>query len=327
MTFYCKLCEKLINPEMPASRACKEDCFNSGGPPEIKKIGDVSVPVFLRQEKGMNEFSIDNAGEIHDNAMQWLHDVHGTTESSLRTELVANFAVTSTSASRILVTSIGAGNDLKYLIAAHPDAKFYLQDIAFEMLEAAVNRNRQIISKHNVTFFVGDALDLPFADNFFDAAYHFGGINLFSDVKKGLHETHRVVKVGGVIQFGDEGIAEWLRNHEIGDVLINNNALYARRVPVDLLPLGIEDFSLKYLFNNCFYLVRYLKADGPKINLDVPHQGRRGGTLRSRYYGKLEGISPEIRDRVNEIASHQNLSRVQFLEMVLQEVIRKNDSV
>jgi ubiquinone/menaquinone biosynthesis C-methylase UbiE len=303
---------------------CSETCFGQG-PPEILYVGSVQVPVFLKQEREYNEFSIDNAAEIHDNAMQWLHNVHGTDEKYLRETLVNHFALQPGFDKRVLVTSAGAGNDLEYLFDRYPDAHFYVQDIAYEMLEAAILRNQEIISGKKVTFFVCDALDLPIEDNFFDAAYHFGGINLFSDIKQGLHETHRVVREGGVIQFGDEGIADWMKNYEIGDVLINNNSLYECRVPLHLLPLEIDDFSLRYLFNNCFYLVRYVKSPGPKINLDVSHRGTRGGSLRTRFYGKLEGVSPELKGDIFDLASRMGISRVEFLETIISEGLKKYD--
>ncbi|OUL88685.1 class I SAM-dependent methyltransferase [Paraburkholderia hospita] len=48
----------------------------------------------------------------------------------------------------------------------------------------------------NIYLSVSNASLLPFADGYFDGAYHFGGINLFSDMKSAISEMARVVKVG-----------------------------------------------------------------------------------------------------------------------------------
>lgn len=56
-------------------------------------------------------------------------------------------------------------------------------------------------------FSVGNASYLPFPDGFFDAAYHFGGLNLFTDKKRALAEMTRVVKRGGKVVAADEGLA------------------------------------------------------------------------------------------------------------------------
>lgn len=317
LDFICQICESPIRIS-GSEGACK--CNTSIS---VESIHGHSVTIFKRQELGKNEFSIINAAEIHDNAMQWLHDVHGTNEVQFREYLVDSIGKSSKDPLNILITSAGAGNDIKYILEAFPNCFLYVQDIAYEMIIAAIERNELSITRERVKFFVGDACSLPFKKDSFDVVYHFGGINLFDNIELGLHEMHRVAKVEGVIQFGDEGIAPWLYNHEISNVLIQNNDLYKCEVPLKFLPLDISDFNLKYLFNNCFYLVRYIKSSGPKINLDVIHKGSRGGSLRTRYYGVLEGINPNLKEKVNLTAKKLGISRVDYLERIIMQALDK----
>ena len=44
---------------------------------------NTNIPVFKNQEINLNEFSIKNAAEIHDNALKWLFDTHKVNEEDL----------------------------------------------------------------------------------------------------------------------------------------------------------------------------------------------------------------------------------------------------
>ena len=86
-----------------------------------------------------------------------------------------------------MITATGAGNDIPYIAKLIGETgEIYAQDFAKEMLFAAYNRTKEIVdlNKYKIFFSVNDATDLPFNDNTFDATYHFGGINLYNDIKK-----------------------------------------------------------------------------------------------------------------------------------------------
>ncbi|MNT92499.1 hypothetical protein D3C72_2337970 [compost metagenome] len=72
------------------------------------------------------------------------------------------------------------------------------------------------------------------------------------------------------------------------------------------------------MLGNCFYLIDFtVSAQGPAMNIDVPHRGRRGGTARTRYYGQLEGVSPETRSKVIDAAAKDGISVHEWLERKL----------
>lgn len=277
------------------------------------------VPVFVAESESANEYSMENAVEHSDNVLRWMFRTFETNEELLRKRLIARIGLQA--GNRVLVTGAGAGNDLPFLVRAlMGKGEIYAQDIAKEMLLAGVSRHAADLAGSGVRlhFSVSDATNLPFADHFFHAAYHFGGINLFPDIATGIAEMNRVVKQGGKVVIGDEGLAPWLVDTELGRMLINNNALYASRAPLDAMPATARDVKLSWELSNCFYVIEFrASTQSLTVNIDVPHLGKRGGTMRSRYFGHIEAIDPALRDRVYERAERLGVSRVEFLESAL----------
>ncbi|MBK0391935.1 class I SAM-dependent methyltransferase [Ramlibacter algicola] len=276
------------------------------------------VPVFAKEPPGANEYAAQNAAEVHDNALRWVFNTFRSDEATLRENLVRRLALRP--GLRVLVTGAGAGNDLPYLARAlQGRGDIHAQDFAQEMLLAGEQRHRALQTADlRLTFSVSDATNLPFADGWFDAAYHFGGINLFPDIARGMAEMARVVRPGGRVVIGDEGVAPWLRDTDYGRMLVRNNALYACEVPLRHLPAVATGVELTWELGQCFWVIAFDVAEAPPaIDIDVPHVGTRGGSIRTRYFGQLEGIDPALRDKLYQEAARRGLSRVEFLESLL----------
>jgi SAM-dependent methyltransferase len=282
-------------------------------------IQGTRVPLFACEAEDANDYALEDAATIHDNALRWVFDTFGTDEPSLRKSLISRLHLSK--GETILVTGAGAGNDLPFLAESlEGSGVIYAQDISKQMLMAGVDRygSQQNALGVEIYFSASDATNLPFGENAFDAAYHFGGLNLFPNIRKGISEMNRVVKPGGRIVISDEGVAPWLKPTELGKMLIKNNPLYVYDAPLSLLPDTARSVSLSWELSNCFYVIEFTVADTlPDINIDVPHIGKRGGSIRSRYLGQLEGVDPSLRDRVYAEAEKQGISRVAYLERLL----------
>ncbi|MDO9419800.1 MAG: methyltransferase domain-containing protein [Herminiimonas sp.] len=279
------------------------------------------VPLFAFQKEDVNEYALKDAANIHDNSLRWVFKTFGTDEDSLRTSLIARLGLSK--GQTILITGAGAGNDLPYIAERlGGSGVIYAQDIAKQMLLAGVERHAPKVAELGIDihFSCSDATNLPFAENVFDAAYHFGGLNLFPDIKKGIAEMNRVVKPGGKIVISDEGCAPWLKSTEIGKMLIKNNSLYDFDAPLTLLPETAHAVNLSWEVSNCFFVIDFIVSENPPyIDIDVPHVGKRGGSIRSRYLGQLEGVNPALKDRLYAEAERQGISRVELLERLLEK--------
>jgi ubiquinone/menaquinone biosynthesis C-methylase UbiE len=277
------------------------------------------VPVFAKSDENINEYTRKNAAVIHDNALQWLFLTFKEEEADLRSRLVARLDLKK--GAKLLVTGAGAGNDLPYLAKSlDGEGQIFAQDISLQMLMVGVERHQVALSKRGlgVHFSVSDATRLPFADGYFDAAYHFGGINLFADVAGGIAEMNRVVRPGGKVVLGDEGLAPWLKGTEFANILIRNNSLYDFEPPLALLPKLARSVKVTWELSNSFYVIEFTVSDQPlPLDMDIVHLGKRGGSLRTRYFGQLEGVDPVLRDRVYAAAERLGMSRVAYIESLL----------
>lgn len=75
---------------------------------------------------------------------------------------------------------------------------------AFDLEESLVRRAAKSVGEgktRGISFFVGDAQDLPFPDESFDAVVNFGIIHHVLDWRRCVREVARVVRPGGVFYF------------------------------------------------------------------------------------------------------------------------------
>ncbi len=96
----------------------------------------------------------------------------------------------------ILDIAAGTG-DFSILEAQRTKAQITAIDISQKMLDIAVEKAEKNGLSERITFQKADSLDMPFADNTFDAATVGFGVRNFVDIPKGLSEIYRVLKPGG----------------------------------------------------------------------------------------------------------------------------------
>jgi ubiquinone/menaquinone biosynthesis C-methylase UbiE/uncharacterized protein YbaR (Trm112 family) len=221
----------------------------------------------------------------YDLDVDWLVQLFCEDEEAARTKVHDLLEVKPDS--RILETGCGTCRD-SILLASRLGSRgqLFLQDLSANML--GLGRRRMAAQRPNtkesckIEFFEGNAACLPFADQYFDAAYHFGGLNFFSDKKQALAEMTRVVRRGGKVVFGDEGLAPWLRSTSYGKTLTEACAHYLHQVPLDSLPDCAEEASVRWVMGNAFYVVDYRVGDGPpKVDLAGIFTDESGGKERS----------------------------------------------
>lgn len=148
-----------------------------------------------------------------------------------------------------------------------------LSDLSPNMLRLATQKLQA--SETDIHYLLANGSYLPFADNTFDALFHFGGINTFSERKQAFAEMTRVVKPGGKVVIGDESVAPWLRQTETYATLLKANPLFRAEVPLEDVPANIVDFKLHYIFGNAFYVMEYVvAAEAPAIDIDLPIPGK-----------------------------------------------------
>jgi ubiquinone/menaquinone biosynthesis C-methylase UbiE len=94
---------------------------------------------------------------------------------------------------------------------------------------------------------------LPFADETFDALFHFGGVNLFNNPHEAVTEFVRVVKPNGIVAYGDEGFAAGYPDGWRKKILIRMNPGFTRHRPNP--PEGLCQIVEHVVYNGLGYLV------------------------------------------------------------------------
>lgn len=220
---------------------------------------------------------------------------------------------------KVLEVSAGTGKDSE-IIAARlgKEGGLWLLDISPDML--AYNMKRMKDVEIPTEFVVASACALPFIDNCFDALYCFAGIGHFPDLPKGLREMARVVKPGGKVVFCEKNVPEWLRDTEYGKICINNNPMFSDPVPLKHIPVEARDVCVRWINGNVHYVFDYTVGVGePKGNFDLEIPGERGGTFNTRYYGKLESVTSETKQKAIEAQKLIGKSMHKWLD----EIIRR----
>jgi ubiquinone/menaquinone biosynthesis C-methylase UbiE len=294
------------------------------------------IPVLLSDQtdnENMAGYEQSGSAEVYDNFLDWLFGVFDLSERETRLFMLKKmFHVDGrcrrpNEPKRYLVTGAGTGHDLEPLAGlTDPDSDIYAQDISLKMMEgcAATINHAVTLKNRRIYLSVSNASYLPFADNFFDGVYHFGGINYFPEVGRSISEMNRVAKVGCRVVFGDEGVAPWLKDQEYGKMLICNNRLWAAEPPLTLLPPTAADVNLTWIIGNGFYVVNFRKTEAlPYVDIDRVHVGTRGGSIRSRYFGQLEGVPPELKARFIQKALAKNVSVAAYLERLIENELKE----
>lgn len=267
------------------------------------------------------------ADEIYDVAVEWQFAAMYEDEDAVRESMVDLLELRP--GARVLEVGCGTGRD-SFRLAQRLDRSglLHMQDLSPGMLRACVRKMADRAARLGLScaleYSVSNATALPFPADAFDAVFHFGGFNNFGDLRQAAAELMRVVTPSGHVLFGDEGVAPWLKGSEFDAVVTTNNLLFKADAPLEVLPAGAREVAVRWILGNCFYLIGFRKGDGPpNLNLDLPHKGWRGGTMRSRYYGQLEGVTVEAKARAKAAAARSGVSVHEWLDRAIKSAAER----
>lgn len=159
-------------------------------------------------------------------------------------------------AAAVLETSVGTGLNLTCL---PEDARIFGLDLSLAMLERCA---RNLVNwRRSAVLVQGNAESLPFPDEAFDAVFHIGGINFFSDRAAAIREMVRVAKPGTRLLIADETETHVRTAYERTPLLgrLFRNRKDAVTPPLDLVPPGMEEIRLMLLNDGRFYALTFRK--------------------------------------------------------------------
>ncbi len=128
-----------------------------------------------------------------------------------------------------------------------PQGQVYGLDFSEPLLQIAQQRSQQLLPRHTFKWFVGDALDLPFADQTFDAITMGYGLRNLSDRLTALTEMYRVLKPGSrasILDFGKPQ-DEWAQSFQawyLQSVVVPTATAYGLAADYAYISLSLEQF-------------------------------------------------------------------------------------
>jgi len=168
----------------------------------------------------------------------------------------------------VLETSVGTGLNYKYLPRG---ARLFGLDLSAEMLASCQANLRRW--EMDADLFLGNAEDLPFANDSFDVVFHVGGINFFNDRAKAIREMIRVAKPGSRMLIADETEEHVKSTYE--RLPVTSGYFKNRRepvtAPIDLVPPEMQEVHLEMLRDGRFYALTFRKPSFPMPNLKTSH--------------------------------------------------------
>ena len=278
---------------------------------------DLTFPPLLGDADMYARQFYEGRADDYDKYLPLTFKTHSEDEETIRNSFIDKLDLKP--GDRVLDLACGTGRD-SILIADRlgDTGQLYCQDISPDMIRRCVKRLEK--APVDLHCFLGNALHLPFPDNYFDALYSFGALGEFSDVEACLAEMVRVTRTGGKIVVGDESIPVWLRETEFARILTTTNPQFSADLPLKMMPVEARHVNISYVINGVFYLIDFEVGEGePTANFDFQIPGKRGGTYRTRYEGQLEGVTPATKKLAYEAIRQKNQDMHGWLDAVVRE--------
>ena len=322
--FVCPECKKNLTIDTVQNHLNQEFyiCENK----HIFKCQEGIIDFTLMSEKDKNEYAINlfkNKANSYDQFQHLSFELFNENEQAVRNKMIDKLNLNEKS--KVLEVNAGTGRD-SVLIASRlsQNGELHLQDISIDMLRICKEKIEKL--QISSTFHQGNASKLPYPDKTFDALYSFGGIgmNTYSDNKEAIKELVRVVKNNGRIVFGGLSLAPWLKHSNFGKILINHNEHYANEINFNDLPIESREVSVEWILSGAGFVIDFrVEHSEPTANFDMVIPGERGGTLNTRYFGKLEGVTPEVKQLALKARSKINIPMHDWLNEIIKNASEK----
>jgi len=284
-------------------------------------IPNLIFPMELGQEQREAMDYYDGVADVYDDVANLSFNIQNVDEEQARKEFAKRLNLIPSS--RVLELACGTGRDsVNISNDLDENGQLYLQDISRSMLMQCVGKLGN--TKVPLEFSTCNACYLPFPDQYFDAVYSFGGLGVFGDIRRSLKEIVRVCKIGAKVVVGDESMAPWLHESEYGRILLNNNPLFKNPLPLAEIPVEARNLSVQWVVGGVYYLIEFEVGEGePSAKFDLKIPGKRGGTLRTRYYGSLEGVTLEAKELAQQAKERTGESMHEWVDRVVREAAKR----
>lgn len=174
---------------------------------------------------------------------------------------------------QILDVATGTG-DLAIALQRGTSAQIVGLDLSQQMLNVGIEKIRKINLSEKISMMKGDAENLPFADESFDAVTCAFGVRNFENLEKGLSELRRVLKTGHsvyILEFSKvEGLLSPLYmfyfRHilpKIGKLISKDSRAYT------YLPDSVNAFPFGEKMRNILLQVGFKKVEYKKQSLGI----------------------------------------------------------
>jgi len=97
----------------------------------------------------------------------------------------------------VLEIGPACGDHVPYLLSRAPQLSYYGIDISDTMVQQAMQQHAALIAAGKAFFTLGNGLELPYADNFFDRIYTVNTLYFWQEPLLVLANIKRVLKPGG----------------------------------------------------------------------------------------------------------------------------------
>ena len=285
-------------------------------------ILNLTFPENLHKKDKIAKDFYEGRASDYDKFLHLTFKTHNENEINVRNTFIDSLNINK--GEKVLDIACGTGRDSE-IIASRlgSNGEIFCQDISSDMLRHCKKRLEKFELKKY--FSISNAVYLPFQDNYFDSVYSFGGIGEFSNIKRSLKEMVRVTKVGGKVVFGDESIPPWLKNSEFANILTTTNPQFLEKVPLKKIPIEARKVRLRWVIGGVFYLIDFKVGKGaPSGNFDFDIPGPKGGTYRTRYEGKLEGVKKEVKELAYKAIKKKGISMHEWLNNVVKQAANKD---